>query len=109
MNKSLLGQWCVSRVGLRNWRDHTWQKNLMMKEPLLGANKASRLFCVLARVQPGSKKPPVVLNQKNLIEGTAYFGLKSKYTHTHTNTHTHISETMGCFERIALKHIHYHM
>ena len=81
----------------------------MMKEPLLGANKASRLFCVLARVQPGSKKPPVVLNQKNLIEGTAYFGLKRKYTHTHTHTHTHISETMGCFERIALKHTHYHM
>lgn len=47
----------------------------MMKEPLLGANKVSGLLCVLARVQSGSKKLPVVLNQRNLIEGTAYFGL----------------------------------
>jgi len=75
MNKSLLGQWCVSRVGLRNWRDRSWQKNLTMEEPLLGANKVSGLLCVLARVQSGSKKLPVVLNQRNLIEGTAYFGL----------------------------------
>ena len=30
---------------------------------------------MLARVQSGSKKLPVVLNQRNLIEESAYIGL----------------------------------